>query len=289
MPTVSLLVTVYNREKYLSETIHSLLKSEFRDFELLIVDDKSDDRSFEIAREFAKSDSRISVHRNEKNLGDYGNRMKIAGLATGTFLKYVDSDDLLYPHALQVMVDAMERFPQVVLGLSHSMPEDDQPYPWMLTPEQSYRKQFLGRGCLNCGPTGAIIRREAFESVGGFRREWGVLSDTELWLRLAARFPIVLLPPALAWWRRHEGQEFTVRNAADVYLEKGHDLDLLALQSDQCPLSATDRIRAIEMQRQRYARRLLSMALVRRQLVTAVRLYRKSHLTISDLFRGLYR
>ena len=196
-PEVSILVTVYDRESYLEETLQSILHSTYSDFELLVVDDGSTDRSLEIAHQVAGNDDRIQVHINESTLGDYPNRLKAASLARGRYLKYVDSDDLIYPHSLAIMVESMERFPEAALGLSHSMPEDDSPYPWLLSPVQAYQKQFLGRGCLNCGPSGAIIRREAFQSVGGFRPEWAVISDKDMWYRLAAKWPTVLLPPGL--------------------------------------------------------------------------------------------
>ena len=96
-PRVSVLVTVYNREAFLRATLQSILESSFGDFEVLVVDDCSTDSSLKIAHEIAQTDSRIKVCANEKNLGDYGNRMHVAALACGTYLKYVDSDDLIDP------------------------------------------------------------------------------------------------------------------------------------------------------------------------------------------------
>ena len=212
-PAVSVLITVFNREQFLAATLQSVLDSSYEDFEVIVVDDCSTDRSWEVSASFVAVDSRVRAVRNERNLGDYGNRMKAASLACGTYLKYVDSDDLIYPHTLNVMVDAMERNNSVALALSHSLPEDEEPYPWILTPTESFRKHFLGRGCFSCGPTGAIIRRSAFDKVGGFRKEWRVLSGIDFWLRLGARWPVALLPPGLVWWRRHEGQEFSSNGA----------------------------------------------------------------------------
>ena len=82
-PTISVLVTVYNREAYLAETLRSILNSTFQDFEIVVVDDCSSDRSVDIARQFASKDNRIVVHVNKKNLGDYHNRNKAASLAKG--------------------------------------------------------------------------------------------------------------------------------------------------------------------------------------------------------------
>ena len=86
---VSVLMTSYNREKYIAEAIESVLASSYTNFELIIVDDHSADNSFTIAKEFEKKDSRVRVFKNEKNLGDYPNRKYAASLATGKYLKFV--------------------------------------------------------------------------------------------------------------------------------------------------------------------------------------------------------
>ena len=114
-PLVSVLMTVYNREKYLAEAIESVLAQRFRDFELIIVDDGSTDRSLEIARRYA-SEPQVRVYLNEKNLSDYPNRNRAAALARGRYLKYLDSDDLMYNHCLEVMTQQMERFPEAGIG-----------------------------------------------------------------------------------------------------------------------------------------------------------------------------
>src|SRR5690606_2521559 len=97
-PLVSVLMTVYNREKYIAEAIKSVLASTYQNWELIIVDDQSMDNSVAIAQSFAQKDPRIQVHVNKENLGDYPNRNRAASYAKGKYLKYVDSDDLIYPY-----------------------------------------------------------------------------------------------------------------------------------------------------------------------------------------------
>jgi glycosyltransferase involved in cell wall biosynthesis len=286
-PAVSVLVTVYNREKYLVECLESIRVSTYHDFEVIVVDDRSSDRSPEIASRFASKDSRFSFRQNAANLGDYGNRMQAARIAVGRYIKYVDADDVIYPHGLAVMVNAMETNPDAALGLSHSLPEDESPYPWLFSPHDAYRKEFLGDGCMGSGPTGAIIRRDAFMEAGGFE-SWGVLSDTECWYRLSARWPILLLPPGLVWWRRHEGQEFTRGDADLVYLEKGLAVAMKALHSPECPLDASERKRAKERIRHRYSRRLMSAAIKGPKRRAAVEAMRKSGLSTAELI-GAFR
>lgn len=287
-PTVSILVTVYNREAYLAPCLDSILASTWKDFEVLVVDDQSKDGSVGLAEIYAGKDERVRVFKNETNLGDYPNRVRAAQMAQGKYLKYVDADDLIYPHSLAIMVEAMEACPAAALGLAHSLPEDEQPYPWLLQPEQAWRKQFLGRGCLSCGPSGAIIRRDAFVEAGGFGN-WGVLNDVDLWCRLSSRWPVLLLPPGLIWWRRHEEQEFTKGDATTVYLERGYELVVDHLTSSACPLSEVERSAAVARARHNHARRLWSLATRRGRPRSAWRAFLKSGLGLQDLAGGLLR
>ena len=285
-PAVSVLVTVYNREKLVPETVKSILDSSYEDFEIILVDDASSDHSWDVIRQLAESDDRISAHRNETNLGDYGNRAKAISLSKTDLIKFVDADDLIYPHSLELMVRAMAEAPDAALALSQSSAELDRPYPFALSPLEAYQRQFLGCGCLNCGPSGAIFRREAFEQVGGFR-DWGVLNDTDLWLRLAAKWPVVLLPPALVWWRRHEGQEFERGQASGEYLAKGFALSREALSSPDCPLNEEDCRVALKRSKQHHARRILALATKGRSPGDALRLGRMSRLTFTEWFAGI--
>lgn len=287
-PAVSVLVTVFNRERFLQACLESILVSTWTDFEIIVVDDCSIDSSAEIAAEFAGRDPRIKFFRNDSNLGDYPNRMRAAELAKGKYLKFVDSDDVIYPHGLRVMVEAMESHGDAALGLSHSRPEDEKPYPWQLSPAEAWRKEFIGDGCMGCGPSGAIIDRDKFFEAGGFH-DHGVLSDTEMWYRMSAKWPIVLLPPGLVWWRRHDGQEFTTGDAGQRYLEDGFRVTEACLASGESPLDAADTAIAMSRARQHHARRLLALALNRGRAAEGLRLWRSAGFGISDIVHGLKR
>ena len=93
-PLVSVLMTAYNREKYIGLAIESILESTYSFFELIIVDDFSRDKTLSIAKSYEKIDSRIKVYQNSQNLGDYFNRNQVAKFAVGKYLKYIDADDL---------------------------------------------------------------------------------------------------------------------------------------------------------------------------------------------------
>jgi glycosyltransferase involved in cell wall biosynthesis len=175
-PRVSVLLTTYNREPFVGEAIESVLAQTFTDFELLIVDDASTDGTVEIARRYADCDPRIRVVVNDRNLGQFANRNKAASLAVGEFLKYHDSDDVMYPHCLQVLVSSLEPYPAAGFALTRGTHWPGGAVPMLLTPRLSFEREYLGSGLFGCGPSGALFRRTAFAELGGFEDE-GVPSD----------------------------------------------------------------------------------------------------------------
>ena len=284
---VSVLVTVYNREAYVRATLESILASSFAAFEVIVVDDCSKDESVSIARQIAETDCRLKVYVNDKNLGDYSNRNRAASLATGKYLKYLDADDLIYRHSLATMVDAMEQFPDAALALSRNVIDPDEPYPRLYKPNEFFREHYFGRSPIGVGPSAAIIRRECFEAVGGFSGGQFV-GDTELWMKLAERWPIVTLPPALVWWRRHEGQQMQLELTKPEVIGVRANLELEAVRRTK-HLSDNQKHLVIARIKQHFSRRLLSISMKAGKPLKAWQMYSESELTIVDLIRGFMK
>lgn len=284
-PIVSVLITAYNREAYIAEAINSVLLSSFTDFEIIIVDDCSTDNTLNIAKRIAAKDTRIRVYSNESNLGDYPNRNKAASYAKGRYLKYVDADDVIYPHGLQVMVDAMEQFPDAALGLQCVIREHRQPYPFLVDTHEAFREHFLGNGFFTSGPTGAIIRADTFREIGGFSGKRFV-GDTECWISLALIAPVVLFQPALIWWRTHDGQEFQAGNDGSEYVEATHNLYINCLSSVMLPFSQQERALAIGRYK-RYRARTMIRSLACGNIRKANILRRYAGVSLLDALRAL--
>jgi glycosyltransferase involved in cell wall biosynthesis len=257
-PKVSILTTVYNREKYIAACIESVLASAYQDWELIIVDDQSTDASVAIAKKYAAQDSRISVFVNATNLGDYPNRNKAASYAKGKYIKYLDADDLIYPHGLEIMVKTMEDFPEAVLGISQQVAEDLKPYPFAMSPQETFTREFLQRGVLGLGPTGTIIKRDAFEKQGGFTGT-RYIGDIEMWYALALHNPVVKMVPGLAYWRQHDDQEITKGTQSYFYLENAYQHKSNYLKLDALRLSLDEKQTAQNKLNQRFARNLLRL------------------------------
>lgn len=277
-------MTAYNREAFIGNAIASVLASDFTDFELVIVDDGSNDRTVEVARKYGAKDSRIHVFENERNLGDYPNRNKAASYARGSYLKYVDSDDMVYPWGLGVMVRCMQKFPEAGFGLS-ARAEFDRPHPVLFSPAEAYREEFLGRELFGRAPGSAIILRAAFESVGGFSG-MRQLGDFEFWLKIGACYPLVTLPPALSWDRVHPGQEKNA-NTDTEKMAMRVELVRAALASSACPLDQATLDTALRLYRGRLWRSFWHLLVKRRDFRGALD-YRRMVLQLANprLVRG---
>lgn len=205
---VSVLMTAYNRQEYIAEAIDSVLASDFADFELIIVDDRSTDNTVTIAKAYEQKDSRIKVFVNDHNLGDYPNRNQAASYALGKYIKYVDSDDKILPHGLGLMVAAMEQFPKAAFGFSDTKNTSSK-YPFQYSGEEALRKHFLRGGLLQAGPSTSIIRTAAFKKMGGFSGQ-RFISDYQAWLRFCLDYAVVIFSTGLMWVRSHKGQEMDI-------------------------------------------------------------------------------
>lgn len=114
-PHVSLGLPVFNGENFLEEAIRSLLAQTFNDFELIISDNASTDRTAEICRTYASQDARIRLFRAEANQGAAPNFNHVAVRAEGRYFKWVAHDDLCAPAYLETCVRVLDEQPDVVL------------------------------------------------------------------------------------------------------------------------------------------------------------------------------
>lgn len=283
---VSILTTVYNREKYIAECIESVLASSYQDWELIIVDDQSTDQSVAIAKNYAAKDERIKVYVNEHNLGDYPNRNQAASYAKGKYLKYLDADDLIYPHGLAIMVETMEQFPEAALGISQKVAEDIEPFPFLMTPNEAFRREFLQRGVLGVGPTGVIIRRDAFEKIGGFTGT-RYIGDTELWYKLTIQYPVVKMVPGLIFWRQHDDQEITKGHESFFYLENAYKHEIQTLSRDDLPLNGNQKLFALTKVNRRFSRNILQL-IKKGNFKVANKIRKDCNLSWYSLFRNAF-
>jgi glycosyltransferase involved in cell wall biosynthesis len=256
---LSVLITCYNREDYIGEAIESVLASSFQNFELIISDDASTDKTLLIAKAYQAKDSRIRILVNDRNTGQFANRNKAASHASGEYIKFLDSDDVIYPYSLQIMMDAMLQYPDAGLGFCEKYRESSVPYPYLINPKEVYLTHYLKHELLMIGPSGLIIKKDSFKAVHGFE-EYGMPSDNHLALKIAARNPVVGLQRDLFWWRIHEGQVFSLNKAnhQNVLNNYQFNVDLLKNYS---PLSEEENKMIIRNQKKIFYRNLVNILL----------------------------
>jgi hypothetical protein len=234
-PRISVLLTAFNREDYIAEAIESVLAQSVTDFELVICDDQSTDGTVAIIDDYARRDSRIRASGNPRNLGDYANRRHIASLARGRFLKYHDSDDVMYPHCLATMVEPLEAEPRAAFAMSGPCGWPGGACPMLLTPQLAYEREFLGAGLFQQGPAAALFRAEAFRALGGFP-DVNYAGDYLFWLRACTSVNVLLVPGDLFYYRVHPGQELT-NPASEIAYARAAGATWRMLNSPECPLS----------------------------------------------------
>lgn len=285
-PLVSVLMTVYNREKYIAEAIESVLASTYQNWELIIVDDQSKDRSVAIASSFSKNEPRIQVYVNSENLGDYPNRNQAACFAKGKYLKYVDADDMIYPYGLEQLVFFMEQFPKAGYGLCSLKQDKYHIYPFQLGPKEAYKRHYFESPLFHKAPLSSIIRRDIFEEIGGFTGK-RMLGDFEMWHLLSQNYPVVLMPYGLVWYREHDDQEMALHRDNPMERFKYLILAKKLLRDDLCPLSNKDANKAIRNLEKIQARSIIS-AVKHHSAKKALELYRNSGLGILEVFKKLF-
>ena len=106
---VSVIVPVYNAEKYISKTIESALKQSYKNIEVILVDDRSSDSSAEIIKMYQDADSRVVYYLQEKNMGAGYARNKALELAKGQYVAFLDSDDIWKPRKIEIQLKLMKK------------------------------------------------------------------------------------------------------------------------------------------------------------------------------------
>lgn len=261
-------MTAYNREKYLAQAIESVLSSTWIDFELIIVDDGSKDNTVSIARMYEAVDNRVKVYVNEQNLGDYPNRNKAASYATGKYIKYLDSDDIMYPHCLQVMVMAMEKFPNAGYGLS-AVGDPRQPYPCCISPNETYLEHFNSYAHFDRAPGSSIIKKEVFDTVGGFKGK-KYFGDAGLWFTLSQKYSLVKFQRDLVWDRLHPNSEREYEKKEKSAAKVRKEMLKSFLYNGDCPLNKNE-IKVISLNIKKQRRIILIKNCLKRIITIVIR------------------
>jgi len=208
-PSISVVMPAFNAEDFIGTAIKSILGQDYRDFELIVVDDGSTDKTTRIAEDFQKRDPRISVLR-QKNAGQAAANNAGIGVARGEFIARMDADDVALSNRLTTQLRYLSENPDtVVVGsnmwLCDSSGRRLRKSHVPLTNAGIRRALFrYGSNPLN-NPT-VLFRRQSWIDVGGERPGLTLAHDLDLWLRMAGRGKMTNLPEPLLDYRVHASQ-----------------------------------------------------------------------------------
>ncbi|HKN87809.1 MAG TPA: glycosyltransferase [Nitrospiraceae bacterium] len=225
MERVSVIVPVFNAERFLAKTIESVLSQTYADIELIVVDDGSTDGS---ARILADYQDHICVIR-QANAGQSAARNTGARIAKGRYLAFLDSDDIWYPEKLSREVKVFDERPHAVLVHSEVdwMDEGGAVYRRGMTQQQRARDRsrlthITGLDVSFILPSAMVVRRESFEEVGGFDTALHSGEDLDLPIRLRMLGEIVLVADSGLCYRIHPAS--LTRSGGDIRYASGERL-----------------------------------------------------------------
>lgn len=200
---ISIVLPVYNGEKYLRESIDSVLAQTYKNWELLIVDDCSTDSSAAIAKEYASKDRRIYYYRNENNLRLPRNLNKGFRLAKGDYLTWTSDDNKFKPTALEKMYDALKnnQNAQFVFASCRVINSEGQEIEYIMVDDKR-KKQIVGHNVVGAC---FMYTRKAYEEVGEYNPDFTLVEDYDYWQRIYAKFNAVAISDILYEYRWHDG------------------------------------------------------------------------------------
>lgn len=204
-PLVSVLMTAYNREKYIAEAIESVLASTYTNFELIISDDRSQDGTVGIAKAYEEKDKRIKVFTNQSNLQQFQNRNLSLTYAKGEYIFFVDSDDTITPGAIEKLVQSMQRFPAAQFAMYCDKPVEEEPF--LLDGKKAIRDHFFSAPLLIIGPGGTFSKAGFIKNIGGYPVSYGAAGDLYFNLKACCHSDIIMLPFKFLNYRVHGAQE----------------------------------------------------------------------------------
>jgi glycosyltransferase involved in cell wall biosynthesis len=216
MPRVSVVMTVYNDERYVAEAIQSVLAQTYQDFELVITDNGSSDGTANVIKSF--QDPRIRLLSLAKNRGHCGGMNNSIKAAKGEFLALLNSDDVFFKYKLEKQVNFLDKNSHIGIVFSYAEIIDKDSNHFEGTsaykgifdrPNQKNRFDwlsyfFVNNNCL-CHPSG-LIRKKCQEDIGWFDERYALFLDFDYWIRTCLKYEIYILPEELTKFRVHENQ-----------------------------------------------------------------------------------
>jgi glycosyltransferase involved in cell wall biosynthesis len=185
-PSISVLMSTYNASAFIDQSIESVLKQSFHDFEFIIIDDNSNDNTYQKLLLYAENDKRLRIHSNNRKRGLPANLNKMASLARAVYLARMDADDICHTNRFQVEYDYMQDNPSTAVCFSEvnliNLYGDFICKKWTPNDMKQVLKHLPYLNFL-VHPS-AMIRKSSFENIGGYNELFLKAQDWDLWKRM---------------------------------------------------------------------------------------------------------
>ena len=294
-PLITVLVTARDAQPYIAESLDSVRAQTVGDFELIVVDDGSRDKTPSIVERYAADDPRIALVRRESSGGPYVAANEGLRHASGRYLARLDADDIALPDRFERQLAFLRDRP----GLRGCMGEVRQLIGDRLAPVAHREISTLPRA-VKWGiatraffPSTALLETDAVREIGGYR-ELPASQDHRLWCDFARREWLGVMREVLVYWRRHERQLSTMRSdlqwslGADVVAEhltavsgqtwSKHEADVLRCIGATRPVALGDGLRTLKRFERAWRADMSLSADDRNELTRLTRRLRGDHL-----------
>jgi len=207
-PKVSIITPCYNREKYIRETLECLQKMNYQNWECIVVDDASTDKSAEIIKEIARNDSRIQYHLQAKSPIPVTKNRAIS-FSCGEYILPLDSDDLISPNYLSEAVEILKNNSQIKIVYCDAKYFGSRKGKWLLEP-YSFDELLIA----NCIHNTALFRRIDYDKAGGYNPAMFASEEWDLWINmLKTGGDVYKIEKPYFFYRKHP--ESTIDNYRD--------------------------------------------------------------------------
>ncbi len=187
MPRISVIMPVYNTEKYVWEAIDSILNQTFSDFEFIIIDDGSTDTSWKIIQKYAKEDKRIKALKNEWNKGISYTRNKLISLTTTNYVASQDSDDISTSKRLERCYNFLEKNADfVVVSWNNIVIDEEWNVIWKREYSDNIKNVILKKSPIS--QWSSMFRKDVFEKAWWYDRKLNYGEDYDLWLKIFSKW-----------------------------------------------------------------------------------------------------
>lgn len=239
---ISIVLPTYNGEEYLASSIESILQQSYSDFELIIVDDCSEDGTWEIMQKYSRQDCRIKIIHNNNNKKLPASLNIGFAQAKGEYFTWTSDDNVFHPTAFERLIDVLKINQEIsiVYALYYFIGEDGTVLGKTTMDSSNIRDIYGGNSIGAC----FMYKREVHEKLNGYDENLFLVEDYDFWLRAKRYFKFYLLPEYLYDYRVHgnsltETRNNEIRTKTVQRIEE--EIQCLALQPDEL-LAAYDYI-----------------------------------------------